>query len=140
MKLMEIYRQIVREAEAEYRVQHSAPGKDDAPLYDLTKNDIIPDDIYSRNAIRYYGTGFDDNFNFAVILKAKGKPNLPITIYRSVPPNVNEINPGDWVTLSKKYAKTHMEGELGWKILSKKVKASEVYTDGNSWDEWGWNP
>ena len=71
MKLMEIYRQIVIEAENDYRGQHSAPGKDDAPLHDLTKNDIIPDDIYSRNAIRYYGTGFDDNFNFAMILKAK---------------------------------------------------------------------
>ena len=37
MKLMEIYRQIVIEAENDYRGQHSAPGKDDAPLHDLTK-------------------------------------------------------------------------------------------------------
>lgn len=214
MKLMELYKKALLEAENDYRGQHKAPGKDDAPLHDLTTNGIYPDDVYSNNAIRYYGTGIDDNFNFAIIRQAKGKPNLPVTIYRSMPnfaadpekkqkdlttliqyvenfgfaplaskklkmflPDFfaemrdkfsdefnydknkyldflyserkkyqtsqsvkSEINPGDWVTLSKKYAKDHMEGEKDWKVVSKKVKASELYTDGNSWDEWGWNP
>lgn len=213
MKLMEIYRQIVIEAENDYRGLHSAPGKEDAPLHDLTVNGVYPDDVYSNKAIQYYGTTSDDHLNFAIIKQAKGKPNFPVTIYRSMPNmaadpekkkkdlvtlityvrdfgfaplsskklkmyspdffaemrdkfsdefnydkekyldflyseynkyknsgDKSQINPGDWVTLSKKYAKDHMAGEKDWKVVSKKVKASEVYTDGNSWDEWGWNP
>ena len=129
---------ILLEMEHDYRGSHKAPGKDDAPLTDLTM--VYGDDIQSNNAIRYYGTRIDDNLNYSIIQKARDNPNLQVVIYRAVPAGVTEINDGDWVTLSKKYATTHAKGEKGWKILNKKVKASELYTDGNSWDEWGWNP
>lgn len=53
-----------------------------------------------------------------------------------------KINDGDWVTLSKRYAEEHGKENLKgkYKILSKAVKASQVYTDGNSASEWGYNP
>ena len=52
------------------------------------------------------------------------------------------INPGDWVTLSKRYANEHGHSSLGgkFKVVSKKVFARDVYTDGNSLDEWGYDP
>jgi hypothetical protein len=52
------------------------------------------------------------------------------------------INPGDWVTTSRRYAKSHGESTLRgkYKIVSKKVKANELATDGDSIHEWGWNP
>ena len=51
-----------------------------------------------------------------------------------------KINSGDWVTISKEYAIEHGKSELGdFKILSKTVKASQLYTDGNSIFEWGYN-
>lgn len=52
------------------------------------------------------------------------------------------INPGDWVTISRQYAKEHGEGALNgdYKIISKKVKAKDIYTNGDSIFEWGYDP
>ena len=52
-----------------------------------------------------------------------------------------KINNGDWVTTSKLYAKQHGEANLNnnYKIVTKTVKASQLYTDGNSIFEWGFN-
>lgn len=51
-----------------------------------------------------------------------------------------KINNGDWVTTSKLYAKQHGESNLynNYKILTKTVKVSQLYTDGNSIFEWGY--
>jgi hypothetical protein len=51
-----------------------------------------------------------------------------------------EINTGDWVTLSKNYAKEHGESYFDGKynLLSKKVLANELFTDGNSINEFGY--
>lgn len=56
--------------------------------------------------------------------------------------NIKEINPGDWVTIYRPYAKEHGEGALNgeYKILTKTVTAKELFTDGNSLYEWGWSP
>lgn len=53
-----------------------------------------------------------------------------------------QINKGDWVTLDRNYAKLHGEGSLNneYKILTKTVKAKDLYTDGNSIHEWGYDP
>ena len=51
------------------------------------------------------------------------------------------INPGDWVTINKAYAKQHGEGfSEGQKILTKTVSAKELYTAGDSFHEWGYSP
>lgn len=57
-------------------------------------------------------------------------------------PEVFDINPGDWVALDRKYAKQHGESALGgkYKIVSKKVKAKDLFTNGDSIQEWGWWP
>lgn len=53
-----------------------------------------------------------------------------------------QINPGDWVTLTRQYAVEHGESALrgNYKILTKTVKASELYTEGNSIHEFGYDP
>jgi len=49
------------------------------------------------------------------------------------------INSGDWVTISRDYAKEHGEGNLNkYKIVSKTVPARNLYTDGNDIFEWGY--
>lgn len=135
-------RRIVKLIESEYKMQHRPADKSDgAPLNDLTENGIYPDDVYSSNAIRYYGTGdSEDSFVFRLIQAYKDTPNKKVWIYRAVPPDVNEINPNDWVTISMKYANNHRKGEKGWKTIKKQVSASEIFTDGNSWMEWGYDP
>jgi hypothetical protein len=56
--------------------------------------------------------------------------------------DINTINAGDWVTLTKEYAKDHGESALKgeYKILSKKVKAKEVWTNADSIHEFGYQP
>jgi len=53
-----------------------------------------------------------------------------------------KINPGDWVTINKPYAVEHGKGHLKnhFKILTKTVKASELYNSGDSIHEWGYSP
>jgi len=53
-----------------------------------------------------------------------------------------KINPGDWVTLNRNYAKEHGQSNLNgkYKIISKAVRAKDVWTDGNSLNEFGYDP
>ena len=52
------------------------------------------------------------------------------------------INSGDWVSISKQYAIDHGRSNLGnkFKVITKTVKAKDLYTDGNSIHEWGYSP
>jgi ribosomal protein S18 acetylase RimI-like enzyme len=194
-------------ADMDYRGQHQAPGRGDgAPAHDLTGNSVYPDDIYSINGLRYYGTGSDlDAEAYSTLASLRGRPNRSVTIYRAVPHQESEaeelgrlesetaryqarrvmpkgmggrsgfegesawyeqaatrrdelrekaeagtiekgkrltINPGDWVTISRKYAQEHGEANLNgkFKIVSKTVRAKDIYTAGDSFLEWGYDP
>lgn len=138
-----------RKAEAvedEYRGQHTAPNNTNgAPLYDLTGGGrVYPDDVYSKKAIQYYGTGNSilDRYTFDVIHRAKDNPDTIISIYRAVPndPEITAINSGDWVSINPQYAQDHGERTLhgNYKILTKKARASEIFTNGDSIHEWGY--
>jgi hypothetical protein len=52
-----------------------------------------------------------------------------------------KINTGDWVTINPTYAKEHGFSNLNnkYRVLSKTVTAKELFTDGNSIHEWGYN-
>jgi hypothetical protein len=118
----------------DYRGSHIPPNYKEygAPLHDLTQ--IMPKDIYSADAKRLYGIGdsiIDSEWRIAA-LKAKGKPDAEIEVFRAVPKGVKDINSGDWVTTSKKYATNHGENTLGgeYEIVSKKVKANTLSSEG----------
>ena len=130
-----------------YRGSHTAPGPDfGAPLHDLTGGgQMYPADVYSPKAAQYYGTGYPkaDKDAFDLAKRVKGNPDAEVTMYRAVPNNkdITDINAGDWVTLSKDYAKTHGESVLGdYKIISKKVKAKDLWTNADSIHEFGYHP
>ena len=133
-------------SENDYRGSHTAPNRSDtnSPMHDLENN--FGDDVYGPNCVRYFGDGSlraraDDNFSCAVIRSAKGKPDQKIKIYRAVPKDLNVINNGDWVTINPNYAKQHGISHVGkYKVISKVVYAKDLYSDGNSIHEWGYNP
>lgn len=58
------------------------------------------------------------------------------------PQVISDINAGDWVTPSRSYAADHGESALNgqYRILSKSVPASHLFTEGNSLSEFGYNP
>lgn len=130
--------------EADYRGVHKAPtyeagfanSGDDV-------SDVYPDDIYGANGARYYGMLLSyDNKAISIMRKMRGNPEADVIIYRAVPNVKNvEINPGDWVSITKEYATEHGKRHLdGYKILQKKVKAKEIFTEGNALHEWGYDP
>jgi hypothetical protein len=139
---------ILPEAVESYRGSHTAPSPEfGAPLYDLTGGgQMYPADVYSNKAVQYYGTGYPkaDREAFALANKVRGNPDAEVTIYRAVPnkKDISSINTGDWVTLSKEYAKTHGESALrdNYKIIEKKVKAKELWTNADSIHEFGYHP
>ena len=53
-----------------------------------------------------------------------------------------KINPGDWITINKRYAISHGKSALrgNYRILSKTVPARHIYTDANSIHEFGYDP
>lgn len=132
-----------------YKGIHKAPGPGrGAPLHDIT-NEIYPDDIYTlpvELAARFYGVGefISDLKVMKMVRKYHNKPSEMVIVYRAVPnsEDITEINPGDWVTIYRPYAKLHGEGPLSgdYKIISLEVLASSLYTDGNSIYEWGYYP
>lgn len=130
----------------DYKGQHQAPSRDDDVSSSLDKIDeIFPSDVLDPKVqAQLYSSGFPeaDKESFDVINKINGNPDAEVTIYRAVPNNVEDINDGDWVTLSPAYAQQHLESNLNGEgnIISKKVKASEVFTDANSINEWGYSP
>jgi len=52
-----------------------------------------------------------------------------------------KINHGDWVTPVRKYAVDHASSfDEGYEILSAEVYVRDIFTDGSSWVEWGYDP
>lgn len=130
----------------DYRGLHVSPGpRSGDPAHGVTST-IYPDDFYGPNGVRYYGTGAPeiDGKSIRLVQSLRGQPDADVTIYRAVPSHIKDasINPGDWVTVSKQYAIDHGERTLGgdYRIVSKRVKAKEIYTNGDSIHEWGYHP
>jgi len=130
---------------AEYQGIHTPPlNESGAPLHDLTGGGrIYPDDVYSPQGPRYYGTGrtAEDTALFKQIHALKDKPDAQVTIYRAVPKDapVTQVQHGDWVTISRKYAEEHGESALrgNYKIIKAEVPAKTLFTNGDSPYEYG---
>lgn len=124
----------------DYRVGHTAPVEDgySKPITNLTDG-FFGDDVYDHPD--WYGTADDETMDQ---LKAvRDNPDATVRIYRAVPHGHQEINNGDWITLSRDYAETHSydleaESEDGT-VVSMDVPASQVFTDGNDLAEYGYN-
>ena len=137
-----------------YRMQHRAPGRrNGAPLSDLTRGEIYPCDVYSQMADYADGREKHDLESMAAIRAARCQPTKMVWIYRAVPKSVAAdakragavpIYAGHWIAVSKTYAKQHafdLEGSgKDGVVVSMKVPAGAVFTDGNSLNEWGYDP
>ena len=128
----------------DYREQHTSPGPETgSPAHDLTKG-AYPEDFYSSKGHQYYGDGrVDDKIVHSHLKSLRNRPEADVKIYRAVPnkDEIKDINPGDWVTTNLEYAKDHGESQFdNHKILTKNVKAKELFTDGSSFHEFGYHP
>ena len=122
-----------RNADEDYEMSHRPSQV--SPVHDLTEGGVIPKDIYTHP--QYYAdmSNKASQESFRVIMRVRGKPNSSITIYRASP--VKELNTGDWVSLSRTYAKTESQEE-GVPAHSFKVKAKDVWFAGDDVNEFGY--
>ena len=114
----------------------------------LTADDIarqggevsVPEDIYRHPEYYFQIDQQSTQESIDVLRNVHGKPNAEITIYRATPGN--RINPGDWITLSKRYAELHNQSQFNGKanILEMKVKAKDVQFAGDDINEFGYFP
>lgn len=86
---------------------------------------------------KYKDLGYDDRQN-----KILSDIESEINVISSKKSSKMTIEKGNWVTLSKSYAIDHGKSNLNGKysILSKTVPSKHLYTDGNSINEWGYDP
>jgi hypothetical protein len=132
-----------RDEDGDYRGSHRAPdgtnGEGSLDAMDRT----YPEDIYGPNGARYYGARRADDVKIHKLIQSvRGKPDAMVTVYRAVPKGVaTEITPGNWVTPSRDYAAEHGERfQNGFDIIERQVRAGDLFTEGNSIQEFGWNP
>ncbi len=137
--------QAVIEDAADAYQSHDAPSMGEgggSPLHNVVG--AYPEDVYSGEGLRYYSTGHRlDPQGYSLVQSYRNRPNRAITVYRAVPKNVQGgINPGDWVTPIRAYATEHGNDNLmrNFRIVSKLVHARDLFTSGNSWLEWGYDP
>jgi hypothetical protein len=127
--------------ETDYRGYHQAPTRADGFGSPATDVEEMMPDFYERPGI--YTTGYPDadKESVSVLTRIKGKPDATVTIYRAVPEGAEEINPGDWVTLSPSYAKSHLMSNVeAGHVISMKIPARDLWFDGNSINEFGYDP
>lgn len=134
-----------------YRGMHSAPDKEgNIPMHRAAE--AFPD-IHQHP--EYYHHGDDETYGKSLrdIGRGRDNPDQPVWMYRAMPPEAvdaaasegrHPINPGDWVTTSKAYAKQHAmqddDPSHDWPVVAKRVKARHLYTEGNDVNEWAYHP
>jgi hypothetical protein len=133
------YRGAHRPAEPDHEEESTG-----APLHAL---DRVAPDFYDTPP-RYWNFGGDPKETESVksLHQYRDQPDAPVTVYRSLPHEHAEqgINPGDWVTLEHDYAAHHgmhaEDPDKDWPVISRQVRASELYNSGDSFLEFGWHP
>lgn len=127
-----------------YRGRHRV--SEDDPTMDRA-DEMFPG-LYERPDLYRGGyRGQVQRDSVSAISAARGRPDHVVTVYRAVPGHVGTVNPGDWVSTSFSYAHGHgvsnlsgPQGDRPFRVLSMKVPAGELHTEGNSIHEWAWHP
>lgn len=84
-----------------------------------------------------------DAESIAALRAAQGNPNAAVKVYRAGPPEATGLRAGDWVSPSRQYAEQHGEAIYGagnFKVIESTEHAADLFTDGNSVNEWGYAP
>lgn len=136
-----------------WRMEHRAPNsKDDVSLLDLRESGLVPADYWERPEWYTYTPEERESFHkikrafeIADERQAKGtKRPVGIRVYRAVDKTKNkredDFRNGDWVTPSYDYAvREGKENPDGYRIISHHAYLSDLYWDGNSIAELGYD-
>jgi hypothetical protein len=121
------------------------PPQHGAPLHDLLATEHFPRNVYDELHHYTHMSGQEpaDRESVRAVQSHRGRPDANVTVYRAAPAHVTHINPGDWVTLSKSYAKQHAmqtdNPKEDWPVHAAQVPAHTVRNGGNDIVEWGYH-
>ena len=104
--------------------------------YNIDSIGNAPDFYTNPEYYKYSDDGTYDE-SIRALFKIKDKPEALVTVYRASPKN--ELNKGDWISLSKKYAQQESKTE-GTSVHSFKVKAKDIQFAGDDINEFGYFP
>lgn len=89
------------------------------------------------------GFGECDAETMQQLRRVRDNPGATVRIYRALPAGLSRINRGDWVTLSRDYARQYaMRDDVAandWPVLEAEVPAAAVFTDGVDLDGYGYD-
>lgn len=108
------------------------------PGYDIAEGgESIPADVYDHP--EHYFNMNDEAYkeSFAALKSIHNKPDAEVKIYRASPKN--ELNRGDWISLSKIYAE-RSGVEEGTPVHGFTVKAKDIQFAGDDLNEFGYYP
>jgi hypothetical protein len=129
----------------DYRMEHRpADAASGAPLHDLTANGVYPADVYTHAS--WYAHDNDEYEGWYAALRRRDKPRAWQTMYRALPcgepRKPRMFRQGDWVTLSKNYAKSHAkhpsDPSKDMCVIEARARAECLFTSGDSLAEWGY--
>ena len=128
-------------ADNSYGWAHRPGTPDDGiPAWDLTQN--VPADVYTHP--HYYSDMSEPSNRKAhnILGRIRNNPEAKVHIYRSLPAEEanHGIKPGDWVSISKEYARQHGKQEDpkdDWPVIRATVKAKDLFTDADDFREFG---
>lgn len=134
----------------EYRMQHQAPDRENQNLSTVKESGLVPDDYWTRPD--WYQSSSEEMESFYRVsnalrsreenIKKGGSGNVSMVVYRAVNKSVKgtKIRNGDWVTPSEAYARQSGSEEVGgYRILKQKVFLKNLWWDGNSIAELGYD-
>ena len=154
-RAIQVARRGAKNADTSYRMRHQprAPQDGAARLDEMTvaagnEGGVFPEDLYSDDGLRFYGNPKSkaDQESHKIIRSVRGNSDAKVTIYRAVPKGVEDINEGDFVTLSKEYAEQHAasgygrNGDEAGQVIKMEVEARDLYSEGNDLNEFGFFP
>lgn len=105
--------------------------------FDITDSEAMPKDFYDNPQQYIFGNEEASQESIRAILKIHNKPDADVVVYRATPKN--ELNDGDWISLSKKYAEGESLDE-GVDVFDFKVKAKDIQFAGDDINEFGYFP
>jgi GNAT superfamily N-acetyltransferase len=142
-------------AEEDYWGGHrpGSPSDDEgtaAPAHELTQGGVYPHDVYDKPHLFGGGEGLYGGpkaFKETVrtLRSIRGKPDAPVTMYRSLPPEHAHkgFRTGDWTSVHGDYARGHglhnTDEHKDWPVIKATVPAKHLFNDGNSLDEFGYH-
>lgn len=124
----------------EYRMQHEGPDPGEGEgLHEIGSGKIWPTDFRERPW--EYQLGATEE-SMDKVHRSRDWPSRKVWAYRALPSPHREINTGDWVSTSARYARsegrTSTNSDDDYPVVKFQARAEHLRNEGNSLDEWSY--